>query len=249
MISIIIPVFNLHEYTTSCLQAIAKHTEGAYEVILIDNNSSPPYGQYYPDERIRVIKNTENLGFPKACNQGWKAAKGDVICFLNNDVIVTPKWLERLTAHLEQVDIVGPTTNFSCGEQCINLPTIYKNQDELDQIAEQFCQTHEGRLKQVRWLSGFCILIKREVLEQVEGFDERYGLGNYEDLDLCLAAKELGYKVGIAFDVYVHHFGSMTHAAMRLVVNDQVHKNYPIFVERWGEEGHIQEIEGENENG
>ena len=244
MINIVIPAYQLHDYTTLCIQTIQRCTKVPWEIILIDNGSNPPYGQYYPDERIQVIRNSENLGFPKAVNQGWKASNGEAVCFLNNDIIVTPGWLERLSAHLEQVDIVGPTTNYSCGMQCINLPTIYESQDELDQMAGQFCQNNEGWLKRVRWLSGFCLLVRRRVLEDVGGFNEIYGMGNYEDLDLCLTAGKLGYGIGLAYDVYVHHFGSMTHAAIRLSVQEQGCKNYPIFAERW-EDGHIQEIKEE----
>ena len=113
MISIIIPVFNQHEMTKECLDAIRENTQN-YQIILVDNGSDPPipiddfqngystpYGDIFPGDI--VIRNETNLGFPVAINQGIRASKGDVICVLNNDVIVTPGWTDRLRSNPQAV--------------------------------------------------------------------------------------------------------------------------------------------------
>ncbi len=116
MLSIIIPVWNQHEMTKDCLEAIRANTKD-YEIVLIDNGSDPPIAFSIPDAwarvlepgrdaryvpmvegagNIQIIYNETNLGFPVAINQGIRAAKGDIIVLLNNDVIVTENWLNRL---------------------------------------------------------------------------------------------------------------------------------------------------------
>src|SRR5512139_3623441 len=96
MLSIIIPVVNQHEMTLECITAIREQTEDC-EIILIDNGSNPPIQKpYIGFIDAAVIRNEENRGFPAAVNQGIKAAKGDAVILLNNDVIVTPGWASML---------------------------------------------------------------------------------------------------------------------------------------------------------
>jgi len=83
-----------------CLNAIGAHTSD-HEVIVIDNGSDPPFASSMKS----LIRNETNLGFPVAVNQGIRAAKGDIICLLNNDVIVTPGWADNLIKALRMYDM------------------------------------------------------------------------------------------------------------------------------------------------
>ena len=76
--------------------SILSNTKDPFEVIIIDNGSDLPVFGGFQDKHIVLIRNEENLGFPKAVNQGIEAAKGDIIAILNNDLIVTPHWAETL---------------------------------------------------------------------------------------------------------------------------------------------------------
>jgi len=222
-----------------CIDSIKECTDNNHEIILVDNGSTDETAllSKAPDMQYdRCIINEENLGFPKAVNQGVKAAKGDYVCILNNDVIVTPNWLNRLMAHLEGgFDAVGPCSNFVAGAQRVQIGT-YDNQEELHAQAESFYEKNAGTCEPVNWIIGFCMVLKKELFIELGGFDEDYGLGNSEDIDFCFKAKKTGCRIGIARDVYIHHFGHVTHEILELDIAALVAENNKKFYEKWGQE-------------
>ena len=228
MFSIIIPVLDQLEITLKCIESIEDHTED-YEIIIVDNGSSPRW----IDNEFINIRNEANLGFPVAVNQGIEAANGDVVVILNNDVIVTPHWLEKLQWHLSHgLDIVGPCTNSISGPQQV-LISQYNNEQELNTAAMAFQLKNAFQSVPFHRLVFFCVAIKREVIDKVGLLDEVYTPGNYEDDDYCMRAIDAGFKLGIARDVYVHHFGSVTHKALNLDYQELVTRNHKIFDAKW----------------
>lgn len=107
--------------------------------------------------------------------------------FINNDTVVIDNWLRNMIRVLyshEGVGMVGPVTNFVSGVQ--QIPVTYENLLGLDQFASKYCQENKGSHEQVQKLVGFCLLTKKALFDEIGGFDERFGLGNYEADDLCL---------------------------------------------------------------
>ena len=100
--SIIIPCWGQLEFTRQCLAALKSHTRRPWELIIVDNGSTdgtPDYLAGVSDMAnmpVTVITNATNRGFPAAVNQGLKAARGEYLVLLNNDVVVTDGWLEQL---------------------------------------------------------------------------------------------------------------------------------------------------------
>jgi glycosyltransferase involved in cell wall biosynthesis len=100
--SIVIPVWNQLEFTRQCISALRRHTRRAFELVVIDNGSSDGTGDYLAGVSdmasvpVTVIANETNRGFPAAINQGLKAARGEYLVLLNNDVVVTEGWLGQL---------------------------------------------------------------------------------------------------------------------------------------------------------
>lgn len=107
------------------------------------------------------------------------------------------------------VGMSGPVTNYISGHQ--RIPVTYSELKDMETFAAEYCEAKRGQVQEVRRLIGFCLLVKRSVLDEIGWFDERYGLGNYEDDDLCLRAIQHGYKLLIAEDSFIHHIG---HASM-----------------------------------
>lgn len=96
MLSICIPIFNNSDMTHDCINAIRENTHD-FELVIVDNGSEPAFKPPFMGfAETTLIRNLENKGFPVAVNQGIRAAAGDVIILLNNDVIVTPGALNRL---------------------------------------------------------------------------------------------------------------------------------------------------------
>lgn len=211
-VSIVILTLNQFAHTIRCLESIRKYTPEPYEIIIVDNGSTDltlPYLRLQSD--VTLIENQENAGFAKGCNQGAARASGDHILYLNNDTIVTPNWLTNMLKVLhssEDIGMVGPLTNYSSGHQ--QIPVTYTDLWDLNAFAKEHEARHAGTVTEVRRLVGFCMLMKRSVVEEVGGFDERYGLGNYEDDDLCLRTANAGYRMLIANDAFIHHVGHVT---------------------------------------
>lgn len=212
--SIIILTLNQLPLTIQCLESIKRNTPEEHEIIIVDNGSSDDTVQFlkahYPE--LKLIENQQNLGFAKGCNQGVELAEGDAILFLNNDTVVPPGWLTPMLRALNSdssVGMAGPVTNYISGHQLV--PVTYSELKNMEAFAAEYCESKRGQVEEVRRLIGFCLLVKRSVLSEIGWFDERYGLGNYEDDDLCLRALQHGYKLLIALDSFIHHIG---HASM-----------------------------------
>jgi GT2 family glycosyltransferase len=237
MLSIIIPVYNQHEMTFECIEAIRLCTTSIdYEIVLVDNGSEPPIKVPYTGfVEMKLIRNEENRGFPAAVNQGINKASGDIIVLLNNDVIVTPGWLVGLFNWLNEFSIVGPVTNYCAGLQKVSIP-VYKNTDELNKEAGFYRQENAGRIEEVNWIIGFCMVFKKSLCDEIGHFDESLWPCCGEEIDFCLRARSAGYRVGIAHDVYVHHFGSQTFNAMNLDYNEICNRNDKHLAEKWGKD-------------
>jgi GT2 family glycosyltransferase len=84
----------------------------------------------------------------------------------------------------------------------------YQTTEELEEFAQKVKKGAVRQFRPVNDLSGFCMLIDRQVIDKIGMLDERFGIGNYEDQDFCRRAQSAGFKLLIANEVYVHHFGS-----------------------------------------
>jgi len=160
-----------------------------------------------------VILNDRNLGFSRACNQGIAAGRGDLIVLLNPDTVVSPGWLSRLAAHLQDrtVGAVGPVSDYVAGLQKVQL---YVDPAALrpaapDSLAEAVYRRNRGSGRETKLLIGFCLMIPRRVLDRVGWLDEDLFLGN-DDLDLSWRLRREGYRLLVATDVFVHHRGQVS---------------------------------------
>jgi GT2 family glycosyltransferase/predicted SAM-dependent methyltransferase len=238
MLSIVIPVLNQHDMTYECLQAVLANTKDC-EIVLVDNGSDPPikppFSGFVP---ITVIRNEENKGFPFAVNQGIRAAKGETIVLLNNDVFVTPGALDRLDSWLEEYAIVGPLTNYCAGMQRAIIPT-YETVDELNKEAAALAEECKGQSQEVNWVIGFCMAFKRALFDQFGSFDESLWPCSGEEIDFCFKVRAAGLRVGIAGDVYVHHEGSKTFEDLQKAGQadyaEVCKRNDDHLAEKWGD--------------
>ena len=215
LVSIIMLTYNQIKYTKLCIESIFNHTsliKTPFEIIVVDNASTDGTVEYLEgleqSKEIRVIYNRENLGFPKGNNQAVEIAKGEYICLLNNDTIVTENWLENLLRVLrsdEKIAMVGPYCNASSGYQMIQNVPVYQDDKGLNELCKKF----NAPIKEVDFLVFFCCLIKRSVWDEVGGLDERMGRGCYEDNIFCYKVLEKGYKLKVV-NHYIHHWGSIS---------------------------------------
>ncbi len=240
LVSIVILTFNQLDRTKECLASIEKHTGIPHEVIVVDNGSTDGTVNYLrkwakKHDNFHLIVNKTNKGFAAGNNQGIEQAKGDYVVLLNNDVVVSEGWLEGMLSAFEKdstIGLVGPMTNYISGEQ-MEPDAAYKDLAEFEAFARNYRVVHKDQVNAVVRLVGFCLMIKREVIEKIGLLDERFGKGNFEDDDYCLRASIAGYKLALAREVFVHHYGSSTFKGNKINYQKMLDKNRAIFIEKW----------------
>ena len=238
MLSIIIPAWNQHEMTLDCITAIRETTQD-YEIIIVDNGSNPPLAKPYAGfVDVTLIRNEENLGFPVAVNQGIREARGDVVVLLNNDVIVTPGWADKMIGALDEYSIVGPMTNDCAGRQRATVG-FYEDKQSLFKVAAEWAEEYGGHTEGVRWIIGFCFMFRRSLFDELGPFDESLWPCCGEEIDWCLRAGEAGHKSGIVYGCYIHHEMSVTFRAMEeegiVSYREVIERNNEHMGKKWGD--------------
>lgn len=229
MTSIIILSYNTRDMLEFCLNSIRLYTElGTYEIIVVDNASTDGSAEYLrQQDDVRTIFNTENMGFPKGCNQGLEIARGDDLLLLNSDTIVTPRWLEQLKNCLyasEKHGAVSCVTNSCSNHQNIAVTYTWPDVDALFDFGDRFNHPNPDIWQRRLKLVGFCFLFKREIYEKIGGLDERFSPGNYEDDDYSLRIWQAGYECILARDTFIHHFGSASFKKKKAADDDFVRR-------------------------
>ncbi|HET6171004.1 MAG TPA: glycosyltransferase [Gaiellales bacterium] len=238
--SIIVLALDCAELTRACLDSIATHTDERYEIVLVDNGSGPQAADLFAQwarerDDLRVVRNAVNVGFAAGNNQGLALTRGGAVVLLNNDTVVTDGWLGRMRAVLDRepaVGIVGPTTNRISGPQQVG-DAVYDTPEELAAYAAGRAAAHAGQTSEALRVVGFCMLVRRAVVDRLGGLDERFGVGNFEDDDFSLRAAAHGFAARIALDAFVHHVGSQTFAGAGIDHHQAMLRNWTLFKEKW----------------
>lgn len=235
--SIVILTFNQLDYTKLCIESIRKYTPlESYELIVVDNASTDGTISWLREQSdIKVVYNDINLGFPTGCNQGINVSTGDSILLLNNDTVVTERWLEQLSTALYSDESVGAvscvTNNCSYGQR---ISTSYHDLQEMQQFASSFNSTDPSKWVERLKLIGFCFLIKKSVVERIGTLDEMFSPGNFEDDDYSLRIRKAGYKLLLCKDTFIHHFGSVSFGEMSAKYSQLLKKNAQKYENKWG---------------
>lgn len=246
---VVVPVFNGIGHVAQCLDALSRATTMPFLLTVVDDGSDgevvEAVAQHIaPSPWMRHIVHSRNHGYTVAINRAIKASRGDPVVILNSDTIVTPGWLERLVRCLAaspDTGIAGPLTNAGSWQ---SVPAVKEGDAwavnelapgmEPDDMARLLASVSRAGYPEVPILNGFCLAIRRAVFDGVGLFDEiTFPAGYGEENDLCLRAREAGWRLRVADDVYVYHhksrsFGSERRAALSKRSNAALRA-------RWGE--------------
>lgn len=239
-VSIIIPVYNQWKFTYRCLFSILKHTNNIkYEIIIADDVSSDETLNISDIvKNIKVVRNEKNLGFLLNCNNAAEHAKGKYILFLNNDTQVQQDWLSSLIELIEsdeKTGMVGSKLVYPDGRLQEAGGIIWNdasgwNYGKLDEPTKP----EYSYVKEVDYISGASIMIKKDLWREIGGFDERYVPAYFEDADLAFEVRKHGYKVIYQPKSIVVHFEGVSHGTDtgNGIKAYQV-KNKEKFFEKW----------------
>lgn len=236
--AIVIITYNNLEYNKTCLESIRKYTpKDSCEIVVVDNHSTDGTREWLKEQPNILLKlNDSNVGFPKGCNMGIALASADSdILLLNNDTVVTPNWLENLQTCLysnERIGATGAVSNHNENLQGVDFS--YNDLEEMEQLAEKNNVSDSEKWEEKVFLIGFCILIRREVLNKVGLLSEEYSPGYVEDNDLSIRILTAGYKLMLCHDCFIHHYLGTGFRKDLTKFYPVLFRNREIFRQRWG---------------
>ena len=222
--SIIIPFFNRWDLTHARLYELSQHIPlRDTEIILMDDASTEldcqagvTWWQKNSRHNIRYKRNKENLGFGGNCNEGAREATGDVLIFLSNDVIIRGDFLSPLITLLAEEN--GPAL---AGVQLVDWAGGW---NEIPR---------NGGISIVPYLAGWLLACTRTTWDLLGGFDPRFGLFDYEDMDLCTTAHLLGIPLVVLKTSYLYHLSGVTIQGLAMDRYSQTMKNKEIYHRKW----------------
>lgn len=229
-VDIIVCIHNALEDVKRCLGSVVQHTTQPYSLILVDDGSSDETRQFVAkfaeSHAATLIRNEQARGYTFSANQGMQCSVSNYLVLLNSDTIVVPNWLDRMVACAEsdsRIAIVGPLSNAATWQ---SIPEIIRGgefaENELPNgrtISDMgmLVAKHSARIyPRVPFLNGFCLLIKRQVIDEIGYFDEEaFGRGYGEENDYCIRATNAGWEFAISDDTYVYHAQSRSYSHER----------------------------------
>lgn len=213
MVSIIIVSFNTKDLLNACLSSIQNYLKGIdYEIIVVDNASKDGSADMVKKEfpNVVLVENEKNLGFGKANNIGAKKAKGEAILFLNSDTQLVDDSLKKMVTFVSQNEKIGAVggqlknSNGAIEQSARRFYSLFNLFLMLFGLERVGFVRHRGAQKEVDWVSGGYMLVKRSLFNNLSGFDEQIFMYT-EDMEFCYRVRKKGYQVWYFPSSYVLH--------------------------------------------
>jgi len=253
MKSIIIVTYNSAEYIQTCLESVIEHLSEKDEVFVIDNHSEDKTldrVKPFLSSNIQLYSNEENIGFARAVNQGIKMSHGKYIFLVNPDTSFTE-------------DVFSPMIFFATNHARAGILGIRQlDQDDkplgsfghfprpLSNVIQRLKLHHitpwghrveyQGFNKsiftttsQVDWVGGGFMMIKREVVEEIGLFDEKFFM-YWEDVDFCLRARKADFEVWYLGKIFARHFAGASSGQNKSRVNFLSEQSFKYFKKKHG---------------
>jgi len=215
-VSIVIPVYNQMKMTINCLRDVIRTYGVETEIIVVDDGSKEPIKRILPKlfPDIKLLINESNMGFAPTVNKGIKAASHDLICLLNNDInLPNPGWLKKMTEAMAEFDLTAPAGG------------------RMDKNWNYQPGEAKTRKDKFSYLVGWCILFKREVIDEIGLIPEDFGKGFFEDVLFCYRAEKAGFKMGITEGTEVKHLYHTTFKAEGFNLTQEYQNKREIFLD------------------
>ena len=223
-VSVVVLTFNSADYIGPCLASLAAQTQRDIELVIVDNASSDSTLERTRSAASkhglspRIVALGANAGCAGGNNEGWRAARGSIVVFLNPDTEAAPGFVAELVAPLQgrhdEVPLVGIT----------GARILYPGTRTLQHAGGTIMpngmtnhigagETDEGQYSEARdvdYVTGAGFAVRRDLLEQLGGFDEDYYPAYFEEVDLCTRARRLGRRVQYVPSALLYHHESVS---------------------------------------
>ena len=218
-VDIIIPVYNGYDDLQLCMPSVLKHTDLTKHRLILINDCSPderiaPYLDSFAGEHILVLHNEKNMGFSANVNKGMAQSEDRDVLLLNSDTIVTAGWLDKIIACAYREESIGTVTPLSNSATLCSVPVMCQDNPMPENVTvEEYAGLIETcsliRYPRITVAVGFCMYIKRSVIDDIGVFDaETFGRGYGEENDFCNRAEQAGYHHVMCDDTFVYHKGT-----------------------------------------
>jgi len=228
LISVIVLAHNKAPLTRLCLDSLLQSTHRPLEIVVIDNGSTdetPAILERFAasaqaaNVSLHVARNRENVGCSTGRNQGIAASHGRFVLFADNDVMVrTRSWAQRMLAAFardEALGVIGPKLIYPFPPFLVQFAGGEVSQTGRVNFTGRGERGDDPRFNAVRFVQCYisaCMMLSRDVIDQVGGFDEAFNPVQYEDIDYCYRVKELGRRIFYLPEVEFYHFENSTSA-------------------------------------
>jgi GT2 family glycosyltransferase len=222
-VAVVIIHWNRRALLEQFLPSLLKSSYPNIEFIVADNNSTDDSVEFlrntYP--QVRIISNDDNYGYAGGYNHALKHVDADYFVLLNNDIQVTPKWIEPVIEVMEKDKSIG-----ACQPKMLDYNDKHRFEyagaagGYIDLLGYAFCrgrvfetiEEDRGQYSDERtvfWATGACLFVRADVYRQVNGFDENF-FAHMEEIDLCWRMQLAGYKMKVIPHAQVYHVGGGT---------------------------------------
>lgn len=227
-VDFIVVVRNQLEYTRRCIQSILTTVAPVtFHLIVVDNASDDGTSSYLASlrtseqegQKVTILTNQSNTGYGAGLNLGLQKSHSPFVFLCNNDIEFFPKAVSEmisLAVKQPRFGLINPNSN--------EFGLAGYDQTDL--------QAKRGKWIERCHTSGFCVLVRREVIDQIGGIEPAYGFAYFEDMDYAERAKRAGFLCAVAQGAYVHHYGTRTFLPSEK--QELWRRNRKLFLRKWG---------------
>ena len=241
-VDIVIPVYNAVGDLARCVDSVLANTTGDWRLTLIDDGSTDPAIRDYFRElkarglpRVALVDNARNEGFTLTANRGMREARREAdVVLLNSDTVVTRGWLDALARCASSDARIGTVTPISNNAEICSLPRFCANNPwpagaDPEPLVAALARAAVPTYPDLPTGVGFCLYVRRALIDTIGVFDPAFGLGYGEENDYCLRGAAAEFRNVLCEDAFVLHLGGSSFGDKRV---DLAKRNMELLLER-----------------
>lgn len=232
LVSIVIPTRDRVDLLRVCVRSIEQRTDWTnWRLVIVDNGSVEEETlEYLASLRHEVVRDPDYFNYSRIINRGVRATDGEHVLFLNNDVeVVSPEWMTAMLEHSQRPEVGGVGARLLYPDGRPQHEGVRIGGGILAGNIDHVGYYNLGEsIREVSAVTAACMMMRREVFDRVGGFDERLRVA-FNDVDLCLRIRKLGYSIIYQPLARLYHFESATRGRLHPMADER------LLISTWGD--------------